>query len=848
METTNERQTKMIHATNLCVNHLKTPLGIDGADYWCSWLPTGAKRQSAYQVCAYMRGTLIFDSGKVNSGTTHCNLGNSIPSKARVDWTVRLWDENDAPGEVSESWFECGIAKADWHALWIDPELPHNASIRQRASYLRKDFFVPECEKARLYITAHGIYDACINGIHVDGYLLSPGSSQYDKRLQVQAYDITALLRCGENEILVALGDGWYRGCTHNDLDTNTFGTDIALLCQIEANGEVIAVSDESWQASQSGPLGLNDMMMGEEYDARKEITDWHAVTVQDYGYDNLVGTNTVPVTAHDTFSPKIIRTPAGETVLDFGQNISGFVRFSLDAREGQTLILTHGEVLDENGNFTISNFQNPRNPNCHQRIIYICKDGRNEYHPTKCYFGFRYVKVDGDVSVDGSEFTAVAIYSDIPQTGFFECGIPKVNQLFKNALWSMKGNFVDVPTDCPTREKSGYSGDLVTFCHTAMYLMDCWPVLNRWLSEQTATQFEDGAVRQVAPNGRPRGYWDGGAGWCDSMEIVPWRMMRRYADTSAAETHYESIRRWLLFCLERGKITREENQDLPIELQPYFIDQGMHWGEWLEPDNNVMQIMMNIGMHGEPEVATSYLSYGCNAMADMAKALGKKEDAVFFANAAQMARAAYRYRFIPEGNIIESKRQCLYVRPLSMGLLDKSEQQVAADTLAENVKAIGNHLNTGFLSTHELCRVLTDNGHADTAYDLLLQPEYPGWLYPVSKGATTIWENWKGVAEDGTVKDSMNHYSFGSVVGWLFDRVAGIVVEDGSITIRPYPDKRLGYAKAKYLSPLGEIISAWRYEEGQYIYEITIPCNAEAKVILPDGREFNLSAGSYIF
>ena len=844
----------MITAKHLRTNYLENPLGVDFQRPRLSWLPTGAARQTAYRVSAACCGKTIFDSGKCVSGEMFCLFTPELPARAAVAWTVQLWDENDVPGEPSSACFERGLEEKDWSAKWIDPEgadaPAHDAQHRRPASYLKRQFTLSHPGKARLYITAHGIYNAYLNGTRVEGYLLAPGSSQYDKRLQVQTYDVTPMLHPGENELLVVLGDGWYRGSTHNALSLNAFGDDVALLCQLELDGVPVFVSDADWQAAQDGALTLNDMMMGEVYDARRRPAAWHGVQMREYSLANLVGTDTVPVTEHETFTPAVLHTPAGETVLDFGQNLAGFVRFNLCAKAGQTLVLTHGETLDENGNFTIQNFQNPRNPNCRQQVVYTCKAGENDYRPTTCYFGFRYVKVEGDLAgqITGAEFTAVAIYSDIRQSGWFTCGDARVNQLVHNALWSMKSNFVDVPTDCPTREKSGYSGDLVTFCHTAMYLMECQPVLAHWLAEQSATQFEDGCVRQVAPSGQDRGLWDGGAGWCDSMELVPWQMMRRYHDSAIAARDYEAVKRWMQFCLARAGKTRAENEDLPAGLQPYFADQGMHWGEWLEPDTDSRTLLTHIGRHGEPEVATAYLAHGCRAMAEMAKALDKQEDAEFFAAAAEKARAAYRYRFVPGGTLPQTDRQCLYVRPLAMGLLEQDEQQAAADALAGNIRAHGNHLNTGFLTTHELCRVLTDHGYAATAYDLLLQPAYPGWLYPVSKGATTIWENWNGIAADGSVRDSMNHYSFGSVVGWLFDRVCGIVVENGSVTIRPYPDKRLGCAKAVYQSPMGKIVSEWAYEGDAVHFAVDIPCNVAAAIYLPDGRSARVGAGHHAF
>lgn len=837
----------MIKAVDLRTEHLVDPIGIDFRSPRFSWIAVDGEKQTAYRVTAInLQNKIIFDSGKVLTDKTYCLYTGNLNSRDRITWMVTLWDENDEVGEITKATLELGLSKEDWQAKWINPELSVDEKKRQPASYLRKEFFIDKTGYARLYITAHGIYNAYLNGREVEGFLYAPGTSQYDKRLQVQTYDVSDLLVQGENTIIVTLGDGWYRGCVQNDSITNDFGSDIALLCQLEVNGHTVMISDESWQASQNGPLGINDLKMGEVYDATKEdIYDWHSVVVENYGYENLVGENSVPVNAHERFSAKLMKTPAGETILDFGQNFVGFVELKINAKKGEKIVLIHGETLDENGNFTIENFQNPRNPVCYQKIEYICKNGLNTYHATKCFFGFRYVKVETSLDITGKEFIGVAVYSDMQQTGFFECGNKDVNQLFKNAVWSMKGNFLEVPTDCPTREKSGYSGDIQIFAHTAMYLMDCYPVLRKWIAEQGATQFEDGCIKQVAPDNRPRLMFDGGAGWCDSFELIPYRLMSRYDDVTVAKENYERIKKWMYFCLERAKMTRDENMDIPEELRNYFVDAGMHWGEWLEPGANAVKDLTETGAHGNPEVATAYLAYGCRCMAEIAKRLEKSEDAAFFTDAGKKARDAYRCRFVKNGRI-SSPRQCCYVRAIALDLLSESEKYLAVEDLAKNIRQNGGKLNTGFLTTSDICRVLSDYGQSETAYQLLLQPEVPGWLYQVKKGATTILENWNGIAEDGKVKDSHNHYSFGSIAGWLIDHVCGISVENGWVTIYPMPNRALGYAKAEYLSPLGKIQSVWKYTDDEILFTVEIPCNITATVILPDGRQYEEKPGQY--
>lgn len=763
-----------------------------------------------------------------------------------------------------------GNLPAEWRAKWIDPELSRpfveiqpvsghendrNPAARVKridhrvgASYLRKTFSWTgeEAVPVRLYATAHGIYDIWINGAHVEGFLLSPGTSQYDKRLMVQCYEVTGLLQKGENTLLVSLGDGWYRGSVGNSLDINTFGDDLAFLCQVEVDGQVLLATDGTWEGAQDGPLGLNDMMRGEEYDARigEGQMEWHSVQVRDHGYTNLIPTDCPPIIEHERFVPTILTTPAGETVLDFGQNFAGFVALHVFAAGGERIILTHGETLDESGNFTIENFQNPAKPQCFQRVTYICKPGFNECHPTKCYFGFRYVKVECDLPVAPEMFTGVAIYSDMAETASFSCGDERVNQLFQNVLWSMKSNFVGVPTDCPTREKSGFTGDAQVFCDTAITLMDSSEVLRQWLRECDAAA-EPGLFRQVAPDRRSPGYFENSHGWCDAVVLVPWRLWKRTGDADIIRENYGAMKRWLDFALDRQKETRPKNVGrLPAELLLSFADMGFCWGEWLEPGADTMKETMDHMMHGEPEVATAYLSYSCRAFAEMAAAIGATGDSEYYGHAADLAREAYRQAFLP----IESDRQCRYVRPIFMDLLTEEEKREAVVRLAELIHQNGDHLNTGFLSTGELCHVLTDYGQTGTAYDLLLQTDCPSWLYPVTRGATTIWERWEGIDGDGRPRDSLNHYSYGAVAGWLIDSVCGIRVERGQITIAPHPDKRLNHAKGEYASPLGTIRAEWHYEDGRLIFEGEVPQGQTACLFTPHGERHVLGGGRYYF
>ena len=738
---------------------------------------------------------------------------------------------------------------ASWRAKWIDPELPHPQDERQNASVLRRRFSVESTQNAVLYLTCHGLYEAVLNGARVGDFVLAPGVGDYRKRLAVQAYDVSALLRAGENELVVTLGDGWYRGNNGIDGLSNLFGSDLALLCQLEIGGNCVLVSDEHWQASQSGPVGQNDLELGECYDARREtITDWHGVLLRDYGYANLAPTESVPIVENERFEGRLFTAPNGETLIDFGQNLAGYVELRLTAKAGQTITLRHGETLDENGNFTQKNFDpGARNKNggIPQKITYVCRDGENVYKPRFAIFGFRYAKVETDADLTGARFTAIAVYSQMAQTGFFRCGVSAVEQLFHNSLWSMRSNFCDIPTDCPTRERAGWTGDAGAFTPTAVYLMDCYEVLRKWLGECRLAQGEDGLVRNIAPQndagGRISDMLQGSAGWGDACVLVPWALYEAYGRKEILEENYDMMCRWLDYSEKRAKKTRPQNLLNPYH--KYLVDTGFHFGEWCQPDVDNTEAMKKTMMFGAPEVATAYFFRSASLLSRIAQILGKADDARRFSALAENVKRAYRHQFLKKGRI-ESDRQCEYVRPLAFGLLEGDEIGAAADALNALVLKNGCHLNTGFLSTPDLCRVLSDNGHTDTAYRLLLQPECPGWLYAVEKGATTIWETWDGVRADGTVHDSLNHYSYGAVSGWLFGGVCGIRLSAGKLTLRPCPDQSLGNAKAVWHSPVGTIESAWEYRDGKLLFDFSVPI--PATVTLPDGRSYDLKEGEH--
>lgn len=868
-----------MQAIHMKTNHLTAPRGIDAGPLFLSWQCSGGVYQTAYEIELDADGETVWQSGKVSSDSMHAEAPAVNGSRVRGRWRVRLWDENNVPGAWNEAVFETGLSRSDWQGVWACPETEDedisgddaiNAFARPNwerkqaeqevsgkgaarpyqphrpASYLRRVFTAP-AGSARLYITAMGLYAAWLNGVRVGDMVLAPGSFTGDKHLGVQTYDVTGLMRAGENELLIALGDGWHRSTSGVDGCRNLFGDTLGVLFQLEVDGRAVCVSDGAMQATQKGPIRQNDLQQGEVYDARLEgeLTGWHSVKTAANTL-LLTGMNTVPIREQEAFPGRLFTAPNGETVVDFGQNLAGYVEMTLTAHAGQKVKLTCGETLDENGNFTQENFQDRARHSeggTAQLLELICKEGANHFKPSFTIMGFRYAKVETDADLSGAVFTAHAVYSDMAVTGEFTCGSSAVNQLVQNSIWSQKGNFCDIPTDCPTRERAGWTGDMGVFIDTGLTLMDCYPVVEKWLEECRLNQYPDGRMANIAPpNGRPSFMTPMlcmSAGWGDAAILVPFALYRRTGDRKILADNYEMMQKWYAFLLGRAQQTTDEQQT--GEYAKYTVLNGLDYGEWCEPGVTPQQAMMN----PRKSVGTAYLAYSGRVLAQVADALGKAEDAARYRDIADKAKKAYRAAFTENG-AIHSDRQCEYVRAIQFALLDEGESQAAADALNALVAQNGCHLNTGFLSTPFLCGVLARYGHVDTAYRLLLQPDAPGWLYAVSKGATTVWETWTGIDDAGCPHDSLNHYSYGAICGWLFGGVCGIRLAGGALTIAPTPHKSLGHAKAVYRSPVGTIESGWRYDGDTVVYTFTIPANMTANATLPDGRKLLLQPGTH--
>ena len=840
-------------AVRLKTEYLTNPIGIDISAPRLFWNCEGGREQSAYQiVAADDGGTPLWDSGKVEEKSMRASWGGApVKPQTRVLWKIRLWDETGAPGNWQEASFETGIDA--WAAEWITGNYRVHKKHRYPVDCFRRRFTTSHVKKARLYITACGLYEARLNSVRVGDFVLAPGHTDYRKRVQYQTYDVTGLVCDVENTLTVQLADGWYRGSCGAWGIKNQYGTETKLLAQLEivdGDGSIqVLGTDETWDWCSDGPIRFADNQDGEIYDAgaapsyRGKAKATHHPVVP-------TASNNIPVTEHERLSARLVKTPAGKTVLDFGQNIAGYLSFSLTARAGQAIRLRFGELLDENGEFTQKNIQcsSKKVTTPLQQVIYTCKDGLNAYKTAFAIFGFQYVLVETDVEIRPEDFTAIAVYSDMERTGWFESSNALLNQFVENTVWSAKNNHADVPTDCPTRERHGWSGDAQIFCPTASFLFDYRSFASKYLHDLYDWQKADGKLPQIAPEGGTDFYMasmNGSVGWADAGVLIPYTLWKQYGDTEILKRFLPGMRRYARFMQKRcGKwYPTARRTGLKGEEKRYLSNCGQAYGEWAEPDD-VHHMTWKDCAVPHPEVATAYTAHVMDCMAEIETALGDAKAAEGYRAFAAGCRKSYQALMRTPAYSLDTDRQARLVRPLAFGLLDPEQTAFAKRRLLEALEHYGWRLGTGFLSTPLILDVLTEID-AEAAYRLLENEEMPGWLFMPKNGATTVWEAWEGSAAPNGGIASLNHYSKGAVCRWLFDTMCGIRIEgENHFAIAPHPGGHFTRARAVYASVYGNIESGWETDSGGVTYTFAIPANCTATVRLPGREEVSLGTG----
>ena len=680
-------------AIRLKTEHLYNPVGVDYTAPRLYWNCEGSKRQTAYQLIATDdKNSILWDSGRVESNSMCAKWGGSpVAPKTRVFWKLRLWDENNTPGEWSEASFKTGVGA--WSAKWISGDYKVNKKTRYPVDCFRKDFRAADVKRARLYITACGLYEARIDGQRVGDFVRAPGITDYRKRVQYQSYDVTALLQDGENALTVQLADGWYRGSCGVWGLKNQYGTETKLLAQLEithADGSVqTIISDESWAWSNDGAIRFADNKDGEIIDAQKEPSYSGKAKVTSHPV-TPTASNNVPVTEHERLQAKLITTPSGKTVLDFGQNIAGYTKFTVTAHAGQTIKLRFGELLDETGEFTQKNIQcaNKHITTPLQQVIYTCKEGKNRYKTTFSIFGFQYVLVETDAAFQPEDFTAIAVYSDMERTGYFESSNELLNKFVENTVWSAKNNHADLPTDCPTRERHGWTGDAQIFFNTAGYLFDYASFAQKYMRDVYDWQKTDGKLPQIVPYGSVDFYMsfmDGSVGWSDAGVLIPYRFWTLYGDDSLIRRHYDGMARYAKFMISRCTKFTPLRHHLPLkgEAKKYIVNYGQSYGEWAEPADVFPNDWKNTVLP-HPEESTAYTAFIMEHMIGIAGYLGKQQDRALFEKYRDGCRKAYRELVTLPGYTLDTDRQAKLVRPLYMHLLDEKQEAFAKRRLIQ--------------------------------------------------------------------------------------------------------------------------------------------------------------------
>lgn len=846
--------------------HHRQALGTGVATPRLSWKTQAAAgwTQASYEV-RVERGGAIYTSPSFGSTGSVLQPWPSPPLSSREQATVRIrvtgadrtrseWSE---PGTVEAGLLEPG----DWKAMAIGAGWEEDpASDERRPPLLRREFTVrDDVASARLYVTAHGLYEVEINGRRVGDDAMSPGWTTYNRRLRYYTYDVTGHMASGANAIGSWLGDGWYRGRLgwYGGFQ-NLYGTDLSLLAQLEVryrDGSVdVIATDGSWRAA-PGPIVRSGNYDGELYDARLELDGWSRPGFDDAGWHRVVAAHRDPGTlvapegppvrcTQEVAPAMVMTTPSGKKVLDFGQNLVGRLRIRVSGEAGNSVLIRTSEVLQEGELYT----RPLRSAKSTDEYVMA---GRplEEWEPRFTFHGFRYAEVSGwpgdlEAAVARGDVIARVYHTDLERTGWFETSNASVNRLHENVVWSMRGNFLDIPTDCPQRdERVGWTGDIQVFAPTASYLYDVSGMLSSWLKDVAAEQLPDGTVPWYVPVIPAHKMWTPirpGAAWGDVATFTPWTLYERFGDPGILVAQYDSAKRWVELVERLAGPDRLWNE-------------GFQLGDWLDP---------SAPPHDPADartdrylVATAYFARSADRMARMAAVLGRSEDEERFARLAADVRRAFAAAYVRPDGAMTSDAQTAYSLAIGFELLPNAGIEAAGRRLAELVEEAGHRIATGFVGTPLVSDALTVTGHADSAYSLLLEEEAPSWLYAVMQGGTTIWERWDSMLPDGTVNPgkmtSFNHYALGAVADWLHRVVAGLAPGAPGyrhIVFQPQPGGGLKHASAEHETPYGRAAIAWKIDGGSLRVEVTVPTGATATVQLPGCDAVEIGSGAHHF
>lgn len=857
----------MIEITDLYIDYQLKPCGIEqiGQIGWKLYSDKNNTKQTAYQFQIaedkiYER--IVLDSKKIKSEeSVHITTGLDrleLQSSKRYYIRARVWNQKEECSRWEESTFVTGIRKKEeWKAAFITAESDTD-KIESRAYYFRKEFVAAQrIKRAYVHTTALGLYHLYINGKKIGEDEFTPGWTSYNKNLLYQTYEVTDDLTIGKNAVAALAGAGWYKGDVGSLRVRNHYGEKTAFLCQLEIEYEDgsrdCIYTDTKWTSRQS-PVLFSEIYDGEIYDSRLECPGWNQAEYDESSWDKVYlkefpreilraqGVGRVKK-IEEIAVKRMFYTPQGELVIDFGQNLTGWVEFQIKGEEGERIELNCFETLDSEGNVYLDNLRTAK-----QTIIYICNGRKNQaYHPHFSFQGFQYIKIaefPGNPVPD--DFKACVIHSDMRQTGAFKCSNMDLNQLYHNIVWGMKGNFLDIPTDCPQRdERLGWTGDAQIFCRTATYLMDTYTFYSKWLRDLEADQTEEGGVPHVIPDiwtGKPvqgkifeKGTHSAAA-WADAAVIVPWTLYLMYGDTAIIRRQYRSMKVWIEFMRKHS--------------EQHIWNYKLQFGDWVALDAKEGSYY---GATPNELTCTAYYAYSTRLFSKMAGIIGEKKDEEEYAQLYEEIKKTYQRAFLNKEGRLKVQTQTAQIVSLYFHLLPKESEQKAVEDLLELLWKEEGHLVTGFVGTPYFCHVLSQNGHIKEAYELLLKEDFPSWLYQVKQGATTVWEHWDGKRPDGSMwspaMNSFNHYAYGAIGEWMYRVMAGIECEESApgfkkVLIRPRIGGGLEYVEASYESIYGRILSNWYRSGNKISMKVEIPCNAEAVISICNAKRIEAGCG----
>ena len=850
-------QAQKTSVNQLEVDKLINPVGLDSKSPDFSWIIKSDDynmNQTHYQVFVatdktFSNKSLVWDSGKVNSSESVYvkYRGKSLEYATKYYWTVKVWTNQSTRPKQSKisSWTTGLMGKNQWKSDWIG--VNNDDKKGPKSPYFTNDFVVGnKITSANLFITSRGIYEAHINGKRVGKSYLTPGWTSYNNRIQYQAYDVEDMLSSGDNRLGVILADGWFRNFRPNSGKRKTdYGDEISFIAELvisfEDGTKKSIINDDNWNYH-FGSILSSSIYNGEFADFNLSDSTWSkpkkkntnskkAQSVDSYA-GKLDHTRNEMIKKREVLDAReLIITPSGDKVIDFGQNLVGWVEFKSNLPKGSEVSLFHAEVLDKEGEFYTTNLRAAK-----QKNTFILNGKTDQiYHPTFTFQGFRYLKIEGIDQINIDDFKAVALYSDMEFTGSLTTSNELVNQLQENIQWGQRGNFLDVPTDCPQRdERLGWTGDAQAFFSTAGFNMDVKNFFDKWLIDLTYDQRADGAIPGVVPHNNYLGRNDskelrgnfGRTGWADAATIIPWHSYLIYGDIKTLERQYISMVKWIDF------MTQNSENHLYIKED--------HWGDWLffsrDDDNSGRSAVTSKKL-----IAQAFYCYSTQLLIKSAKALGYDDDVKKYNDLYAKLVKAFNNEFVTKNGMLVSDSQTAYVLALQFQLLSEESRKIAVERLVDNINDYG-HLTTGFLGTPFLCHVLSDHGKNEEAVKLMLRTKYPSWLYPVTKGATTIWERWNGIKPDGSFQypsmNSFNHYAYGAIGEWMYANLMGLKINEKfpgykRYNIRPLFDKNFDYVKGSFDSNYGKIQIAWTRKNGKLQLSLEIPANTSSDLVL---------------